>query len=126
MLESTGVSENNWEHLHPNSWFSLGCTWAGGCAHRFAQVSLGTPAVCRGLAGFSQAQCSTETGETPSVSEVSEIGAFFSLWLDQRLAEWCQKLSCFWKMGKIDLNFCCRGKYEAAALKSSSAFVCIG
>lgn len=73
-----------------------GFVWAapglGVVAHRFALVSLGTLALCRGQAGFSQAQDCTEAGKSPSVSEVSEIGGFVSMWLDQRLAEWHQKL----------------------------------
>lgn len=92
--ESRDVSEDNWEHLLPDSWFCVGCTWAGGCGSQVwslwgSQLS----------AGDRLASASTEAGQSPSVSEVSEIGVFFSLWLDQRLAVWCQKLPCFWKMG---------------------------
>lgn len=92
-----------------------GFVWAapglGVVAHRFARVSLGTLALCRG-------QGCAEAGRSPSVSEVSEIGEFFNLWLDQRLAEWHQKLSCFWKMGKIGLYFCCIGKDETLQLSN--------
>lgn len=98
------MSEDNWS----TCFLIHGFVWAVPGLGVVALASSEVPAFCRGQTAFSQAQCCTEAGKSLSVSEVIEIGVFFSLWLDQRLAEWCQKLSCFWKMGKIGLNFCCR------------------
>lgn len=100
------------EHLLPNSWVCLGCTWAGCCS---SGVFGGPSCLCR-TDCLQAGSVLYRSRKEPFSVRVSEIGVFFSLWLDQSLDEWCQRLSYFWKMGKIGLNFCCRGEDQTLQL----------
>lgn len=98
--ESTGVSEGNWEHLLPYSWLFLGCTWAGGCSSQVCSGVFGDPSWLQGTDWLQPGTVLCRSRKESFSVRGGWSWLYFPVWLDQRLAEWCQKLSCFGKWVK--------------------------
>lgn len=119
--ESTGVSEDNWGHLLPNSWFCLGCTWAGGCSSQVCSGVFGDLGPLQGT-GWLQ----PGTGLYRSRKESFSVRGEWNWWICQYVAG----PEVGWVAPEVvmilenRLEFFCRGR-DSTALKSSSLLVCI-